>query len=281
MEPARPAQSQKLRRHFAGRSGLADGFTPTNRGRPHLRRTSASLRFAQRPGAAAGHLQRAASRLVPRHGSRNGHCVHGPGWHDLLMDRRFERFCRSARRASLLSGLCASAGQEKLCRAPVAGGGHDDLMFASVNLSAEDSQAGQLQPLLIETYRGDQGGEIDALVEGWRRNLKFAFPEIDERSEHDILLASREAILNALKHGCRQQADKTVELQIIYHAARNLVRIYVDDPGDGHAFDFNAQDENAEQDLIDEHHGLIFIMHLAHSLKFERRGASLTLDFLL
>lgn len=157
----------------------------------------------------------------------------------------------------------------------------DDLLFAAIHLPSNGGHAGGLQPFLLENYRGDQLGEIDAMFETWRRNLKCAFPEITEASEHDILLASREAILNALKHGCRQQASQTVQFQMVYHPACHRVRVYVDDPGNGHDFDFYSHDENSGRELMDEHRGLIFIMHLVHSLKFERNGASLTLDFQL
>jgi CheY-like chemotaxis protein/anti-sigma regulatory factor (Ser/Thr protein kinase) len=155
----------------------------------------------------------------------------------------------------------------------------DDILFAAIHLPGAEARTCPVQPLLIESYRGDQSPDIDTFVANWQRHLKFAFPDINETIEHDILLAAREAVLNALKHGCRQQPGKTARFQIAYHSIRDAVRIYIDDPGNGHNFDFAAHDQSTSTELIDEHRGLIFIMNLAQSLKSDRNGASLTLDF--
>ena len=157
----------------------------------------------------------------------------------------------------------------------------DDILFASIQLPAGPSADGLLLPLMVEKYRGDQGGEIDALAASWQRNLKLALPELSAAAEHDILLATREAMLNAMNHGCQRSASQSVCFQMSYHAGQHEIRIHVEDPGTGHQFDFAAHDENSVLELIDEHRGLIFIKNLAHAVKFERNGASLILHFQL
>ena len=138
-----------------------------------------------------------------------------------------------------------------------------------------------LQPLLVEDYRGDQAGEIDGLEAAWRRNLKLALPDLSAPLEHDILLALREAVLNAMKHGCARLAEKSLRLQISYDRLRQILRVWVEDPGLGHQFDVAAHADSTGLELIDEHRGLIFIMHLAHAVKFERNGATIILEFQL
>ena len=158
---------------------------------------------------------------------------------------------------------------------------NDDILFASIQLPAAATANGWRQPLMVEQYRGDQASEIDALAASWQRNLKLALPDLSAAAEHDIVLATREAMLNAMNHGCQRQASQLVTFQMSYQHGRQGIRIQVDDPGAGHQFDFAAHGEESAEELIDEHRGLIFIKNLAHAVKFERNGASLTLDFQL
>ncbi len=164
-------------------------------------------------------------------------------------------------------------------RHPLLQEANDDILFAAIHL-APNAPAGEwFQPLVVENYRGDQGGEIDALEAAWRRNLKLALPELSEFAEHDILLGTREAALNAFKHGCRAAPEKNVRLQMSYHRVRRVLQIWVEDPGPGHAFDCSAHLQNKEQDLMDAHRGLFFIVHLAQHVKFERNGATVIMEF--
>ena len=157
----------------------------------------------------------------------------------------------------------------------------DDILFTAIQLPSEDRCASQLQPLIVESYRGDKAGEIDTLAAAWRCNLRMAVPDLSEAAEHNILLAAREAMLNAFEHGCQTQAEKTVRFQMSYHHERQTIVIHVEDPGTGHQFDFAAHADNTARELVEEHRGLIFIMNLAHTVKFERNGASVVLEFKL
>ena len=155
----------------------------------------------------------------------------------------------------------------------------DDILLATITFPARDGKVGGRQPLVLEKYQGDEFEEIDELVAGWRRNLKLAAPDLSEAAEHDILLATREAVLNGMDHGCQHQAGKCVSLQISIEAERREIQVWVDDPGEGHQFDFEAHAAAAAAELIDEHRGLIFIKNLATRMKWERNGASLILEF--
>jgi len=157
----------------------------------------------------------------------------------------------------------------------------DDILFAAIQLPPNDPATGHFQPVIVENYRGDQGGEIDALEAGWRRNFRLAVPGISESAEHDILLATREAMLNAFKHGCAGRAEKLVRFQVSYQTVRNVFRVWVEDAGGGHEFDFSAHVKNKGADIMDAHRGLFFIVNLAQTVQFERNGASVIMEFQL
>jgi FixJ family two-component response regulator/anti-sigma regulatory factor (Ser/Thr protein kinase) len=193
-----------------------------------------------------------------------------------------------------LAELADSQGAHPLClalalqregksatQAPILRRANDDILFAAVKHPNADAETGLLQPLIVAEYPGDQESNIDELSDGWRRGLKMALPELGEAAEHDILLATREAMLNALKHGCRGDAGQTVRFQVSYHRLRRFVRVWVEDPGPGHQFDVAAKADNLAHVLTDRHHGLIFITNLAQHVTFERNGATVILDFQL
>lgn len=162
---------------------------------------------------------------------------------------------------------------------PLLKSANDDILFAAVLLPENDPGVGLLQPLMLETHAGDQVGEIDEIAAGWQRNLRLALPGLSDAAEHDILLAAREAMLNALKHGCRGMAEKTVRFQASYHRLDHFIRLWIEDPGPGHDFDVSAHARQLAHQLIAEHRGLICIMHLARNVRFERGGATVILDF--
>jgi anti-sigma regulatory factor (Ser/Thr protein kinase) len=110
----------------------------------------------------------------------------------------------------------------------------------------------------------------------WSRSLFMAVPEMPEAMVHDILLSSREAVLNALRHGCGGRADTTAKFQIAYCAASQMVRVRVSDPGPGHQFDFSRAEAH---DLPDRHRGLFLIQHLASRVESKHGGATLIMDF--
>jgi anti-sigma regulatory factor (Ser/Thr protein kinase) len=133
--------------------------------------------------------------------------------------------------------------------------------------------------LLVEEYHGGQRGEIDALQGFWQRSLRLALPELPEATLHDVLLASREALLNALQHGCGGRADQTASFQISFSPRPQTLRVRLADPGPGHDFDPARQEHGKTEHLADAHRGLLLIRNLADQVMLTRRGACLTMDF--
>ena len=120
---------------------------------------------------------------------------------------------------------------------------------------------------------------FDSFQAFWQRSLMLAVPELPEAKLHDVLLASREALLNALNHGCGGCADQRASLQIAYPPSRQTLRVRVCDPGPGHDFDLARHEKSALKELAEEHRGLVLIHHLASDVSFLRNGASVTMDF--
>ena len=160
------------------------------------------------------------------------------------------------------------------------GGALDDILVTRVCLPG-NSDASGLIPLLKEDYTAAQASQIDALQRHWSDTLLFCFPDLEEPKLFNVLLASREAVLNAFRHGCRNSVNNLAQYAISYHPSSRTLRVFVDDPGSGYQFDVNAYETAAVEHLIDAHRGLILIEHLVDRWTVERNGASLIMDFFL
>lgn len=152
----------------------------------------------------------------------------------------------------------------------------DDVLMARITLRGTAAGPG-FHPLILEEYDVAEMSRLDEWMERWRRSVRLAAPNISSASEHDLTLASREAVLNALEHGCRDCPQYPVQFQIGYRPEDGLLRAWVQDPGPGHE-EFL---ETPEDDTIPEHFGLQLIKRLPKAVKFAQSGASVTMDFAL
>ncbi len=157
----------------------------------------------------------------------------------------------------------------------------DDILVTRVALPDLQEKGEGFLPLLVEEYHGDQLKQIDLLQVFWTRSLLFCLPDISPDDTFNIILAAREAVLNALQHGCGGQADKCAQFGMSFCPAKNLLRLFVHDAGPGHQFDLQTHQSTAARELDDHHRGLVMIHNLASQVVVERDGASLTLDFIL
>jgi len=157
----------------------------------------------------------------------------------------------------------------------------DDILVARVGLASDAPRAEDFFPLVVEEYHGGQARSIDSLQEQWRRSLEFCLPQLSEEVSYNVLLCSREAVINALQHGCAGRADRTARFQISYHPAQKLIRAQVHDPGPGHRFDLARHEVAAYEQLIDAHRGLMIMHCMAARVVSARNGASLIMDFAL
>ena len=155
----------------------------------------------------------------------------------------------------------------------------DDILLARIHVSEPGPAEALYRPLIVECYHGGQTGDIDRLQALWQRSLTLAVPGLPESRLHDVLLASRESLLNALLHGCGGRPDRAAGFQAAYCPARQTLRVRVDDSGPGHHFDLAGQERLAAHEPPEKHRGLMLIHRLAGNLAFERDGAGVLMDF--
>ena len=95
---------------------------------------------------------------------------------------------------------------------------------------------------------------------------------------YELLICIREGMLNALIHGCERDADKFAHLQVSVNAEKDILRVIIDDPGRGHAFDLLKR-LNTLKEETGAHLGLGIIQHLSDNFQIENKGTSLVFDF--
>ncbi len=157
----------------------------------------------------------------------------------------------------------------------------DDILVTRVALADLLEQGEGFLPLLVEEYHGGQLDQIDGLQVFWTRSLLFCLPDITPDDTFNVILAAREAVLNALEHGCAGRPEQRAQFGMSFCPGKNLLRLFVSDAGAGHHFDLPKHQAVAASELDDQHRGLVMIHNLASRVVAERNGASLTLDFIL
>jgi FixJ family two-component response regulator/anti-sigma regulatory factor (Ser/Thr protein kinase) len=135
------------------------------------------------------------------------------------------------------------------------------------------------EPLVAEVYSPDQLAGIDGLQAGWGRSLDIALPTLARNIHFDLMLCAREALINALQHGCRE--GDNARFQIAWLPGERLLQLRVSDPGPGHLSDAAQLAEGDAGELADAHRGLLLMRSLPSRFTAARNGAELTLDFSL
>jgi len=92
--------------------------------------------------------------------------------------------------------------------------------------------------------------------------------------EFEIELALREALANAIKHGCKGDSAKKIEFSVTEEVGRGIL-IVVRDPGYG--FDpASVPSPVDEENLISDHgRGIYLINKLMDEVKYERNGTEI------
>jgi serine/threonine-protein kinase RsbW len=95
-----------------------------------------------------------------------------------------------------------------------------------------------------------------------------------EGKEFEIELALREALANAITHGCKADPQKKIECFVSAEKNRGIL-IVVRDPGPGFNFS-SVPSPTEERNLISEHgRGIYLINALMDEVKFERNGSEI------
>jgi anti-sigma regulatory factor (Ser/Thr protein kinase) len=184
--------------------------------------------------------------------------------------------------AAATAMLCAPAGRvHQLQRHAV-----DDMLLVVLMLGPIGSDgppvrdvSARWHPVVEDQYHGNEHHVIDALQHRWHACLALAVPELSDSRTFDVLLSTREMMLNALCHGCGGDASQVATLQIAFRPDRRLLRVRIADPGPGHAFDYRAHEGSAGDNMVDAHRGLSMVHQMASTVRTERDGARVILDF--
>ncbi len=157
----------------------------------------------------------------------------------------------------------------------------DDLLVARVFPSGFSSLDGAqcVEPLVVESYRPEQIDGIDGLQRYWENSLRLALPKLDQTTLYAILLSAREAVVNALLHGCRD--GEQAAFRISYRPSMQTVSVHVSDPGPGYSFSVDKHTAADRKELVDAHRGLMLIQSFASNTVASRNGADLRMEFSL
>jgi serine/threonine-protein kinase RsbW len=131
---------------------------------------------------------------------------------------------------------------------------------------------GSSSPTHFEVMLGADVNTISpvvALVMRLVGDLKYA-----EGKEFEIEMALREALANAVLHGCKGDPTKQIECSVSGDKDRGI-SIMVRDPGEG--FDVsNLACPTTEQNLFSDHgRGIYLINNLMDEVKYERNGSEI------
>lgn len=133
-------------------------------------------------------------------------------------------------------------------------------------------------PFFHASYAGDALARIDALQIEWTRHFQTCFADLAPTLRHDIVLCLREAMINALAHGCGGRPEKhaRMELMIEESPRRLLARITDEGPG------FNPDAPRAPSDSSEHISlGLRLIRSLARSVRHSDEGRTIEMEFVL
>ena len=154
----------------------------------------------------------------------------------------------------------------------------DDVLIVQLSLGEESLPVVGFQPLIVESYSGADLGMIDEMQSKWERSLRYALPELADDRLYDVLLASREGMLNAMQHGCRGRADRVCNYQVFYRSDTMQIHVRISDPGDGYMDDFLECDDPL-MEPFERHCGFIILRAFSSTIKKGRNGALLMMDF--
>jgi anti-sigma regulatory factor (Ser/Thr protein kinase) len=155
----------------------------------------------------------------------------------------------------------------------------DDVMLIRVPLRQPDKGPPPFRPLIVASYHGGLAARIDELQAVWESSLKLAARDVSEDRILEIILCLREAVLNALVHGCGEDPALQAHVSVTRSNETGELVATVRDPGPGYEFDWETHNESAALSLDDKHRGLAFIHGFADEVEHTRRRAWIGMKF--
>ena len=157
----------------------------------------------------------------------------------------------------------------------------DDVLIARIDLFPGQPPDQGFEPLVLETCKGSDMSNIDDRQGSWERALSAGIPQLDDADRYNILLALREAALNAMQHGCHASSSKQCYIQVAFAPATRLVRAWVRDPGDGLSSERLRELRAGIDDtnILDRHNGIVLISTIPNRVDYRDDIHALVMDF--
>jgi serine phosphatase RsbU (regulator of sigma subunit) len=151
----------------------------------------------------------------------------------------------------------------------------DDVLVVRLNWAARNAGKNtMIRAFFCCRYAGDQHERIDELQAVCDEALRIKLPDLCRRLRLGILLCCREALLNAMLHGCEGRADRSCSM-IMACIGKDTLRVCVCD---------NGKPFNLDPDASDGGHipfGLLIIKGFTSSCTRTLRNNTLCMDFKL
>ena len=151
---------------------------------------------------------------------------------------------------------------------------NDDILLT--NISFTEPQ-GAFVPIIHDEYSGNALNKVDRFQSIWKHSLQLVCPEADTVKLDRFILACREAVINAMKHGCQEDAKKKASFTVSLDKNQRQLTATVSDPGEGHSFDYEQRDQQLDS-LLPGHLGLVLISKLVDEMHCENKGSRLRMQ---
>ncbi|MDQ8181257.1 response regulator [Pelagicoccus sp. SDUM812005] len=155
----------------------------------------------------------------------------------------------------------------------------DDIAIIRVTPPCTPADFHPMVPLISLDLTGDQVGQIDHIQAYCEKSIRIVAPQIDCAYLADLLVCLREALINALQHGCQASPHKSATLRLARSPDLSKISIQIQDEGDGHDFDWETHAQAAADTLIPEHRGLIMMHSIPSRIDFFEQGSRVQMEF--
>jgi serine/threonine-protein kinase RsbW len=119
-------------------------------------------------------------------------------------------------------------------------------------------------------------GDMESLAASRQALMDFLAPHCSgDLEEVDILLAAQEALANAILHGCRNDASKTIHCSVMIDPS--AFTITVRDPGRGFDVEAATQASEAGSNTTTHGRGIAMMRSLMDEVVYRRGGAEVQL----
>lgn len=157
---------------------------------------------------------------------------------------------------------------------------NDDVIVVRSNLdSGEENALVRRTPVIDQRFSGDMFDRIDWIQGFCERSLEVALPELEEEILCSVVVCMREAVLNALDHGCQRKKDAFARLCLSVGEGGRKIYLEVEDSGDGYNFDIFSHEIAAGEQMLTEHRGLVLMKNLSKEITFLNDGRFVSMAF--